>query len=75
MLDAEFNEGNKFSGIKQAIEQAQEQLLPEVIFPVRIVVNQKLAQYLINQYGYIITTNNAGLPVNKKGITKIRFIN
>lgn len=75
ILDPELNQGNKYAGIRDAIEFAQSQMQAEVVFPVRIIVHKKLSDYFSgNPYQYTITFDNTGLPSHQRGITKIRLI-
>lgn len=75
ILDPELNQGNKYMGIFSAIEQAQQMMQPEVVFPVRIVVHKKMSDYFSgNPYQFTITFDNTGLPSHQRGILKIRFI-
>jgi len=74
-LDPELNEGNKLPGIISAVEEAQSMMLPEVVFPVRVIVNKKLADYFEgNPYQFKCEFNNIGLPSQKRGIVKIILI-
>lgn len=75
IMDPEFNQGNKYLGIFSAIEQAQQMMQPEVVFPVRIVVNKKLADYFAgNPYQFNVFYDNTGLQPHQRGITKIRMV-
>lgn len=75
ILDPELNEGNKYAGIRDAINQAQDSMMPEVIFNSRIIVHKKLSDYFEgNPYQFKCSFDNSGLDSQHRGITKITLI-
>jgi hypothetical protein len=75
ILDPEFNEGNKYEGIKELIEMAQAERLPEYTFATRIIVHKKLADYFEgNPWQFTFTYNNTGLDAQHRGLVKVTFI-